>query len=258
MNKKLRVLDSTDASATVEQPSAKPTYWHSLAELDQTPEFRAAVEQEFAEPLEQLPPNSPGRRRFMEVMGASFAMAGLTGCRWKEDKIVPMTRRPEGVVPGTTTRYATAMELNGVGVGLHATSYDGRPIKVDGNPLHPESLGAACVYHQGSVLGVYDPDRSDSVTSKAGNKRGPTTFEAFDKASKEQFKRLREKRGEGLRVLSERSSSPTLAALRERWNASFPLSKWVVYEPLASNGRAAGTAQVFGKPHRVHYALEDA
>jgi molybdopterin-containing oxidoreductase family iron-sulfur binding subunit len=229
-----------------------------MAELEQTPAFREAVEREFQEPLEQLPPNSPARRRFMQVMGASFSMAGLAGCRWHEDKIVPLTRRPDGVIPGTTQRYATAMELNGVGVGLHATSYDGRPIKIDGNPLHPESLGAASTYHQGSVLNVYDPDRSDSISSKEGSKRSPGTFEAFDKAAKEQFKKLRASRGEGLRVLSERTSSPTLLALRERWLTAFPLSKWVVYEPLATNGRAAGTALAFGKPHRVHYRLEEA
>ena len=144
MNKKLRVVDSAREPA---EPSdaIKPTYWRSLAELEQKPEFREAVEREFPTPLEQLPPASPGRRRFMQVMGASFSLAGLEGCRWREDKIVPMTRRPEGVIPGTTSRYATAMELNGIAVGLHATSYDGRPIKVDGNPLHPENVGAATI-----------------------------------------------------------------------------------------------------------------
>jgi MoCo/4Fe-4S cofactor protein with predicted Tat translocation signal len=257
MNKKLRVVSERSVSAPA-QDTAAPTYWRSMAELDQTPEFRAAVEQEFSEPLEQLPPDSPGRRRFMQVMGASFSMAGLAGCRWREDKIVPMTRRPEGVIPGTTSRYATAMELNGVAVGIHATSYDGRPIKVDGNPLHPETLGAASVYHQGSVLNVYDPDRSDSVSQKSGDKRQASTFEAFDKAAKDQIKKLRAGRGEGLRVLSERSSSPTLLALKERWLAAFPLSKWVTYEPLASNTRATGTALAFGKPHRVHYNFEEA
>jgi molybdopterin-containing oxidoreductase family iron-sulfur binding subunit len=257
MNKKLRVLSEQSLSAPA-QDTAAPTYWRSMAELDQTPEFRAALEQEFSEPLEQLPPDSPARRRFMQVMGASFSMAGLAGCRWREDKIVPMTRRPEGVIPGTTSRYATAMELNGVAVGIHATSYDGRPIKVDGNPLHPETLGAATAYHQASVLNVYDPDRSDAVTEKSGSKRQPSTFEAFDKAAKEQVKKLRANRGEGLRVLSERSSSPTLLALRDRWLAAFPLSRWVTYEPLASNGRAAGTALAFGKPHRVHYNFTEA
>jgi len=259
MNKKLRVVsERSETPRTTDTISAKPTYWRSLAELDQTPAFLDAVEREFAEPLEQIPPDSPGRRRFMQVMGASFSMAGLAGCRWHEDKILPMTRRPEGVIPGTTSRYATAMELNGVAHGIHATSYDGRPIKVDGNPLHPDSLGAASTYHQGSVLGVYDPDRSDTVSSKGGAGREVSTFETFDKAAKEQFKKLRASRGEGLRILSERTSSPTLLALKDRWLTAFPLSKWVTFESLGSNGRAAGTALAFGQPHRVHYSFAEA
>jgi MoCo/4Fe-4S cofactor protein with predicted Tat translocation signal len=260
MNKKLRVVSerSETPRATDTATAAKPTYWRSLAELDQTPEFRDAVEREFAEPLQEIPADSPGRRRFMQVMGASFSLAGLAGCRWHEDKILPMTRRPEGVIPGTTSRYATAMELNGVAHGIHATSYDGRPIKVDGNPLHPDSLGAAGTYHQGSVLNVYDPDRSDAVSTKGGTGREISTFETFDKAAKEQFKKLRANRGEGMRILSERSSSPTLLALKERWLTAFPLSKWVTFEALGTNSRAAGTALAFGKPHRVHYSFAEA
>ena len=95
MNKKLRVVSErseTETPRAKDTAAAPPTYWRSLAELDQTPEFRDAVEREFAEPLQELPPDSPGRRRFMQVMGASFSMAGLAGCRWHEDKILPMTR----------------------------------------------------------------------------------------------------------------------------------------------------------------------
>jgi molybdopterin-containing oxidoreductase family iron-sulfur binding subunit len=256
MKKKLAVLTS---SPPAPQPApVKPQYWQSLAELEQTPEFRETLKYEFPAACEALPPDSPGRRRFMQVMGASFGLAGLTGCRWKEEKIVPLTRRPEGMIPGTADRYATAMDLGGSAVGLYVKSFDGRPIKVDGNPLHPESMGACSAFHQASVLGVYDPDRSDSVSRKTQNGRSRATFEDFERAAREQFQKLRAARGEGLRVVSERSSSPTLLGLRERWLEAFPLSRWVEYEAAAPNGRAAGTALAFGKPHRVHYAFEQA
>ena len=97
MNKKLRVLDPARPAAPAADTAA-PTYWRSMAELERSPEFMSALQNEFSEPLEQMPPDSPARRRFMQVMGASFSMAGLAGCRWQEDKIVPMTRRPEGVI----------------------------------------------------------------------------------------------------------------------------------------------------------------
>jgi MoCo/4Fe-4S cofactor protein with predicted Tat translocation signal len=232
----------------------KPRYWRSLAELENTPEFREYVEREFPTPLEEAPPNSPERRRFLELMGASFAMAGAAGCRWQEDHLVPLSRRPEGIIPGVPRRFATAMELNGVAVGLHVTSYDGRPIKVDGNPAHPESLGACSVYQQASVLGMYDPDRSDSV--RRGGK--PSTFAEFDAFAKEHFAALGAKGGAGLCILSERSSSPTLLGLRRQLAAALPQAKWVVYEPTASDAARAGSVLAFGTAHRTHYAFGQA
>src|SRR5687768_10513216 len=194
----------------------KPLYWRSLAELENTPEFREFVEREFATPLEHVPPNSPQRRRFMQLMGASLGLAGA-GCRWHEDKLVPLSRRPEGSTPGVPKKFATAMEIDGRAIGLHVTSYDGRPIKIDGNPRHPDSLGACGPMHQASVLSLYDPDRSDAV-KRGGSK---SSWAAFTKFSKEHFAALRAKGGAGLQVLSERSSSPTLADMRRRFLEAF-------------------------------------
>ncbi|HEV8245113.1 MAG TPA: TAT-variant-translocated molybdopterin oxidoreductase, partial [Polyangiaceae bacterium] len=227
--------------------------WRSSAELEDSPEFRERMEREFPEPLEAFPPNSPERRRFLQVMGASLSLAGLTGCRWHEDKLLPLTRRPEDYTPGTTRRFATSMELGGVAVGLHATSYEGRPIKIDGNPLHPESLGACGVYQQASVLELYDPDRSQYALFRQEGKAQPTTVDKFSEFAKQHFSRLRSMRGVGLRILSERSSSPTLEMLRKRLLAAAPEAKWVSFEPVSSDGPRQGSVLAFGKPHRTHY-----
>ncbi|HYO98539.1 MAG TPA: TAT-variant-translocated molybdopterin oxidoreductase, partial [Polyangiaceae bacterium] len=231
----------------------KPLYWRSLAELENTPEFCEFVEREFAAPLEHAPPNSPERRRFLELMGASLALAGVSGC-WQEDKLVPLTRRPEGVTPGVPRRFATAMDLGGRAIGLHVTSYDGRPIKVDGNPNHPDSLGACFAYQQASVLEVYDPDRSRTVLRQGK----PSSWAAFEAFAGPQFAALRAKGGAGLAVLSERSSSPTLAALRARLLEAFPQATWTTYEPLASDGGRGGSVLAFGAPHRTHLSIERA
>jgi molybdopterin-containing oxidoreductase family iron-sulfur binding subunit len=232
----------------------KPRYWRSLAELENTPAFREYVENEFAAPLEHAPPNSPERRRFMELMGASFALAGAAGCRWQEDKLLPLSRRPEGYIPGVPRKFATAMDIAGNSIGLHVTSYDGRPIKVDGNPQHPESLGACYTYHQGSVLGVYDPDRSDSV--KQGGKH--SNYAEFEKFAAEHFAALKAKGGQGFVVLSERSSSPTLAFLQKELLAAMPQAKWVIFEPTATGGARAGSELAFGAAQRTQYNFQDA
>ena len=99
-------------------------------------------------------------------MGASLGLAGLatTGCiRLPEEKLAPYAHRPENRTPGTPVSYATAMEIGGVAQGLLVTSFDGRPIKIEGNPSHPLNRGAADMLAQASVLELYDPDRSRGV-----------------------------------------------------------------------------------------------
>jgi len=258
--KRLSILSNAPAASPSSSAgdTAKPTYWRSLAELEQSPEFLEFAAREFAAPLEQEPPNSPGRRRFMQIMGASMSLAGLDACRWREDKILPLSRRPEGTIPGTSRYFATAMELNGNAVGLYASSYDGRPTKIEGNPSHPDSLGAASAYHQASVLGLYDPDRSDSVVTHAGGARKTSSWAEFGKVAGAALTAQRAAGGAGVRVLAERSSSPTLAEQKRRFLAAFPAAKWVTFEPIANDGPRAGSALAFGRAHRTHYAFEAA
>jgi molybdopterin-containing oxidoreductase family iron-sulfur binding subunit len=235
----------------VKQP---PKYWRSLAELENDPEFLAAVEREFPSPLEHAP-SSRERRRFLQVMGASFALAGLTsGCRWKEDNLMDFAKRPEGLVPGETRRYATTMEISGLATGLLAISYDGRPIKLEGNPAHPASLGAASAMHQASLLELYDPDRSQSPKHR-GQK---IEWAEVSKALREHAAKLRARNGQGLRVLMAHSSSPTLAEIEKQILARHPQAKIVRWEPLVYDEERSGTKLVFGKAHRVHLDLSKA
>ena len=105
-----------------------------------------------------------GRRSFMKLMGASLAFAGLTACTVQPREIpVPYVKTPDGTVPGKPYFFATAMTLHGVANGLLVESHEGRPTKVEGNPDHPSSLGATDFFAQASILGLYDPDRSQSA-----------------------------------------------------------------------------------------------
>ena len=243
----------------VDDKKQKPTYWRSLAEYDDSPEFRRFVEHEFAEPIAELPPNSPERRRFMQLMGASFALAGAsTGCRWQEDKLLPHSRRPEGHVPGEPKHFATIMDLGGVATGLLAKSYDGRPIKIEGNPQHPGSRGAAGVLHQASVLELYDPDRSQGVARYQGGARTASSWEDFEKFAAEHLAGVRQRGGAGLAVLSEASSSLSLDDMAKRLKSVFPQARWYDYEPIDEDNRRQGTAMALGSPYRPLLALDQA
>ncbi len=232
-------------------------YWRSLDELADSEAYRAFVEKEFPGLAEEL--TAPASRRdFFRVMGASLAMAGLTACRWPKELIVPYANRPEGRIPGVPVRYASALELGGSAVGVLVSSYDGRPVKVEGNPLHPASLGGADAFMQAAVLELYDPDRSRHPVRREGGKELPQEHGDFDAWGRGHFAALRARRGAGLAVLAESTSSPTLAALRARFAAELPAATWREWEPVSRDNERAGTALLFGAPLRPVLHLEKA
>ena len=56
-------------------------YWRSLDELAATPEFQEFIHREFPrQASEWVDPNPISRRNFLKLMGASLALAGLSGC----------------------------------------------------------------------------------------------------------------------------------------------------------------------------------
>lgn len=228
-------------------------FWRSLKELRDTDELREVVESEFPEQAEELS-DPVSRRGFMQLMGASIAFAGVAGAgcrRWEKDEIVPLSERPPGYVPGVSQYFATAMELGGVGIGILAESFDGRPVKLEGNDNHPFSAGGTTAFAQASILGLYDPDRSGSV-------RGPDGAGSWDFFETLVRDKLSADNGAGLRVLSAASSSPTLARLKARFLARYPQAEWHSYEPLSDDNERAGLQMAFSQPLRALAHLDKA
>jgi MoCo/4Fe-4S cofactor protein with predicted Tat translocation signal len=235
-------------------------YWRSLEEYSADPKVAELLKEEFAgyDPDEVL---SVSRRRFVQLMAASMSLAGLTlsGCRrWPEEKLVPFASRPEGRVPGVPTHYASMIELGGIANGVLVSSFDGRPIKVEGNPLHPGSLGAADAFTQASILQMYDPYRLRQITRGKddgdGSKPNWVEFQTF---SDDLVEKIKSKPG-SFAVLSESSSSPSLARMKDGLLASFPGVKWYEYEPINRDNEIQGSINAFDKPVRPQYHLDKA
>jgi molybdopterin-containing oxidoreductase family iron-sulfur binding subunit len=153
-------------------------YWRSLEEFAGTPEFREKLGREFPQGAAELEGNEVTRRGFMQFMGASVALAGLglTGCRRPELHMVPYSKGVEWQIPGDALHYATSMPRRGGAIPLIATTYNGRPTKLEGNPSVPGFNGATDVLGQSAVLDLYDPDRSKVVLT--ANDRGKDYVEA--------------------------------------------------------------------------------
>ncbi|HEU5101560.1 MAG TPA: TAT-variant-translocated molybdopterin oxidoreductase [Roseiflexaceae bacterium] len=230
-------------------------YWRSLEELAETADFQDLLRHEFPQGAD-IWEASLSRRGFLKVMGASLAMAGLTGCSLTspQEKIVPYVNKPDAVVPGLPLFFATAMPLSGYAMGLLVRSNEGRPTKVEGNPDHPASLGATDVYAQASILSLYDPDRSQAVL-KDGQ---PSTWGDFVGALNGVLTTQRGKGGAGLRILTETVTSPTLIGQMQALLQQFPQARWYQYEPGSGDGARAGAQLAFGQPVNTIYNFDQA
>jgi molybdopterin-containing oxidoreductase family iron-sulfur binding subunit len=229
-------------------------YWRSLESLTETPEFKEFLHREFPQNAsEWLDP--VGRRNFLKLMGASLALAGVSACtRQPNEELVPYVRQPEELVPGKPLFYATAMPMNGAGIGLLVESHEGRPTKIEGNPDHPSSRGATDVFAQAAILGLYDPDRSQTLTN-LGEIRPFTTFASSGQGA---LGSQKASQGAGIRILSETVASPTLAAQITALIAQYPRAKWVQWEPAGRHNAREGSRAAFGEYVDAQYAVDKA
>ena len=229
-------------------------YWRSLEALSGTSEFKEFLHREFPQNAsEWLDP--VGRRGFLKLMSASLALAGVSACtRQPNEELVPYVRQPEELVPGKPLFYATAMPFAGAGMGLLVESHEGRPTKIEGNPDHPSSRGATDIFAQASILGLYDPDRSTTIT----NLGDIQPFSAFVVAMRSVLSAQQSKKGAGLRILTETVASPTMAAQIDEILQRLPAAKWVQWEPFFGHNAREGSRLAFNEYAAPQYALEKA
>ena len=233
---------------------SKKRYWRNLEELENTPEFQAALAREFPEDETAKSPDGTSRRHFIGLMGASIALSGVTGCvRRPVQHIRPYAKAPEDLVPGIAQHYATATHIAGRAVGLVVEAHEGRPTKIEGNPDHPQTFGGTTGMHQAMVLNLFDPARLKQPMQ--GGKG--TDWAAATAALKAQFDTLKANGGNGFAVLSEALPSPTARDLRERFAAAYPNAKFFTFESVHDDNQRAGLSAAFGTPHvAVHRANE--
>ncbi len=229
-------------------------YWRSVEEFVDAPEFEKFVKEEYPAHAEEWD-NTLSRRNFVKVMGASLAFAGLTGCVIQPaEKIIPYVRQPEEIVPGKPLFYATAMSLGGTATGLLALSHEGRPTKIEGNPDHPQSLGATDVLAQASILSIYDPDRSKEVVYR----NTPRTWQNFMAELRGGIEQNRADGGAGVRFLTRTVTSPTLIGQFNQILSELPNAKLYQYEPINKDNALMGAKMAFGAPAQAIYKFDQA
>ena len=171
-------------------------YWRSLEDLAGEP---TSVKPDDSDDEPDRPPDEQSRRRFLQLAGASLALAGTAACtRQPPEFIYPYVDPPEEAIPGKPVFFATAAPMNGIAEGVLVETHLGRPTKVEGNPAHPGSLGATSVHSQASVLNLYDPDRAREIRYR----EEPHTWAEFSAALGAALQPIQKQKGAGLRILT--------------------------------------------------------
>ncbi len=235
-------------AADLEKPRER--YWRSLAQLRHHPELEAVMGEEMM-PGANERPSGATRRQFLQIMGASMAMAGLAACRRPVEKTLPYTRQPEEIIPGIPLFYATGMPFRGVLRPVLVESHEGRPTKIEGNPQHPMSRGATGLFEQASVLNLYDPDRSHRLLRDGSG----ASWQDFLTLARRFIAAAADHR---VVVLSEPTSSPTINALRRRLSETYPDSTWITYRPEGDDAERLGLQALAGGPVRPLYRFSNA
>jgi MoCo/4Fe-4S cofactor protein with predicted Tat translocation signal len=221
-----------------------PSYWKSLNQIAQNEAWKQHADREFQEGASELN-DGLSRKSFLQIMGASIALAGLASCRRPVEKILPYHQQPENSVIGNPLYYATAMSFGGYLTGIIAESKEGRPTKLEGNPDQDASMGRSNIFQQASILGLYDPDRARTVSngSEASDWNAFVTFCASHFADKNRR----------VAVLSQANNSQTLARLRRE--SGLNNLTWVTYEPFGDENSLVGHSLAFGRKLRadVHF-----
>ncbi len=246
-------IDLARIRATLDSATG-PSYWRSLEELAGTDLFQEYLHSEFPSQAADLT-DPVGRRQFLRLMGASLALAGVSACtKQPPEQIVPYVRAPEQLVPGRPLFFATSILHGGLATGVLVESHMGRPTKVEGNPDHPASLGATDQFAQAAILGLYDPDRSQTLTQSSDIR----SWSAFLDALRAEVEARRPVKGRGLRILTETITSPTLGKQLLDLLEEFPEAVWHQYEPAGRDRVRQGARLAFGSVVETRFAIDKA
>jgi len=233
-------------------------YWRSLDELADTPEFKDWLHREFPVGASELVEDGQSRRNFLKIMSASFAFAGVAtlgaGCRRPEEKLEPFGKQPENYTFGEAQYFATAMPTRTGAIPLVVKSYEGRPVKIEGNALFPGSNGSTDRYAQASILDLYDPDRARHFKHDGKEVSREDALSFLDSLSQ----KFAANSGEGLAFLAESSTSPSRARLQQIIAQKFSKAQWFTYDAIDSGIHQRAATQAFGQPVKPVFHFDKA
>jgi molybdopterin-containing oxidoreductase family iron-sulfur binding subunit len=236
-----------------------PEFWLSLEQYKNDPEFAKRAETEFLSSPLQSEDGKDGfaRREFLKLMGASIALATTACVRRPVQHIIPYAQAPKELTPGVPAFYTSTWFDGEEGYGLLVKTFEGRPIKLEGNPNHPMNLGALPARAHAEVLYLYDPDRLQGPKRNLQNKNRSNRETVGTKWEELDAKVIEELGKGGVAVLTSTLASPSAQAILGDFAKAFG-ARVVTYDALPMDSVREGQKRSYGKAVLPRYRLDKA
>jgi len=223
-------------------------YWKGIGEINNEVSTAELAATEFNEALptadflenDQLESTSTTRRDFLKFMGFSTAAATLAACEAPVQKSIPYVVKPEEVIPGVASYYASMIQDGFDFAPVLVKVREGRPIKIEANDQSALGKGTSARV-QASVLSLYDSNRAQNPT-KDGN------AVTWEEADADIISSLESASTKGLEVAVVTNSvvSPSLAKLMSEFKRKYATTEVYEYDAVSFDGILSAHEQAFG------------
>lgn len=224
-------------------------YWKGIEELSNDPTFLKNSMSEFPDFLpikesrsEDGDDTSNGRRDFLKLLGFSVTAASLAACEAPIKKVIPYVNKPEDIDPGIPNWYASTYQNGGEYASILVKTREGRPIKIEGNPLSQITKGGTSARVQASVLSLYDTARLQYFKEK-GQK---ISKESADAKIISELSSIQNSGGK-IRIISSSIYSPSTKAAIADFKSKYSNTEHIQYDANSVSGLLKANQSVFGK-----------
>lgn len=230
--------------------------WIGVEHLTNDPALQQVVDSEFTPlPIVELAEEAihieTSRRDFLKYLGFGIGAATIAaGCDIPVKKAIPYVIKPDTIVPGVATYYASTFMLGGDYCPVLVKTREGRPIKIEGNALSKVTMGGTSARAQASVLSLYDTSRLDGPYRVADGKiNRPTGKHAMGPSWTEIDKEIAGKLNANsrIRIVGHTMLSPTAKKAMDDFKAKFPNTEVVMYDPVSASALLDANQLCFGQ-----------
>jgi molybdopterin-containing oxidoreductase family iron-sulfur binding subunit len=235
----------------------KNNVWIGTEQLNNNQELAQSEKSEFAELAAEGGVETrleSNRRDFLKYLGFGIGAATIAACDIPVRKAIPYVIKPDSIVPGVATYYASSFVQGGDYCPILVKTREGRPIKIEGNSLSPITYGGTSARAQASVLGLYDTSRFDAPRSVVDGKFSDAmSWEDFDKTINGKLKP-----GSRVRIVANTILSPTTKQAIADFTATYPNTEVVMYDPVSSSALLQANEACFGTRAIPEYNFDKA